>query len=263
MNLMAIYVTGDIHGDPKRLSTKIFTEQKELTKDDYVIILGDFGLVWNKDGEDRSEKHWLDWLEDKKFTTLFIDGNHENHNRLAEYPVEMWNGGQVHKIRPSVIHLMRGEIFELQGHTFFTFGGASSHDIKDGILEEGDPRIKRWKKDYYKEYRIRNVEWWEAELPSEEEMQHGLENLEKHNNKVDFILTHCGATSTAREIGELLDKSYKPDILTKYLEQIKEKVDYKKWYMGHYHICHLVNEKETVLFEEIEELPTESTAWNE
>ena len=43
-----IYITGDIHGDPRRLSMECFPEQKEMTKDDYVIICGDFGLVWEK-----------------------------------------------------------------------------------------------------------------------------------------------------------------------------------------------------------------------
>lgn len=42
-----IYVTGDIHGNPRRFNTDNFPEQKEMTKDDYVIILGDFGLVWS------------------------------------------------------------------------------------------------------------------------------------------------------------------------------------------------------------------------
>ncbi len=102
-----IFVTGDIHSKPNRFSADIFYEQKEMTKEDYLIILGDFGLVLESDSESRTEKYWLDWLEKKPFTTLFVDGNHENFDRLDAYPVEEWNGGKVHKLRPSVIHLMR------------------------------------------------------------------------------------------------------------------------------------------------------------
>ena len=80
----------------------------------------------------------MDWLDCKSFTTLFVDGNHENFDRLYEYPVEEWHGGKVHKIRPSVIHLMRGQIFEIEGKSIFTFGGASSHDIDGGILLQGN-----------------------------------------------------------------------------------------------------------------------------
>lgn len=109
-----IYITGDCHSNFERFNTRNFPEQKEMTKDDYVIICGDFGGVWNKDGESKMETSALDWLDGKAFTTLFVDGNHENFDRLYAYPVEMWHGGKVHKICPSVIHLMRGQIFELE-----------------------------------------------------------------------------------------------------------------------------------------------------
>ena len=102
-----IYITGDCHSNFERFNTGNFPEQKEMTKDDYVIICGDFGGVWNKDGESKMETSALDWLDGKVFTTLFVDGNHENFDRLYAYPVEMWHGGKAHKIRPSVIHLMR------------------------------------------------------------------------------------------------------------------------------------------------------------
>lgn len=53
-----IYVTGDCHADFTRFNTKIFPEQYEMTKDDYVIICGDFGGVWNRFEENKHEKHW-------------------------------------------------------------------------------------------------------------------------------------------------------------------------------------------------------------
>ena len=45
-----IFVTGDTHGehDIHKLNTIGFPEQKGLTRDDYVIICGDFGGVWNR-----------------------------------------------------------------------------------------------------------------------------------------------------------------------------------------------------------------------
>ena len=72
-----IYITGDCHSNFERFNTRNFPEQKEMTKDDYVIICGDFGGVWNKDGESKMETSALDWLDGKAFTTLFVDGNHE------------------------------------------------------------------------------------------------------------------------------------------------------------------------------------------
>ena len=243
-----IYITGDTHGDVRRLNTTSFYEQKEMTKDDYVIILGDFGLVWDYKGESGEERNWLNWLEEKSFTTLFIDGNHENHDRLREMSVEMWNGGKVHKVRPSVIHLMRGQVFNIDGLKIFTFGGASSHDIKDGILEPGDPRIKKWWKDYTKLFRINKQSWWEGELPTKQEMAEGLTNLEKNSWRVDYVMTHCTSSSTTAVIG---DGHYGQDILTDYLQEIKDRLKFKKWFFGHHHIDKQISTDEICLFEQI------------
>jgi len=130
-----VYITGDTHADFSRFEESKFSIQTEMTKNDYVIICGDFGGVWTFEKESSREKYWLDWLNERNFTTLFVDGNHENYTRLYNnYLVEGWHGGKVHKIRPSIYHLMRGEIFKIDGNLSFTFGGASSHDIQDGIL---------------------------------------------------------------------------------------------------------------------------------
>ena len=246
-----IYITGDCHQDFGRFSTRHFGEQKEMTKDDYVIICGDFGGVWNKDEESATETNLMDWLESKSFTTLFVDGNHENYDRLYDYRVDMWHGGKVHRIRPSVIHLMRGQVFDINGKNIFTFGGASSHDISGGILELDDPDYKKKRKILdrgWLPYRINHLSWWKEELPSEEEMEEGRRNLALHDNKVDYIVTHCCSTSTQVIIGGSL---YKPDILTDYLEEIKQNTTFKKWYFGHYHDNRIVNDKENMLFSQI------------
>ena len=40
-----------------------------MSKEDCVIICGDFGGVWDGSAE---ERHWLDWLEAKPYTSLAI-----------------------------------------------------------------------------------------------------------------------------------------------------------------------------------------------
>ena len=193
-----IFFTGDTHSNFERFSSKAFPEQLDMTKDDYVIICGDFGGIWNLDPDNKEENYWLDWLDGKNFTTLFIDGNHENYDRLNMMPEEMWHGGRVHKIRPSIIHLMRGQIFDIDGLTFFTFGGAKSHDIRDGILELDDPEFKKKKNKLEKSgsyYRIDHVSWWKEELPSPSEMREGLAALKTVEWDVDIILTHCAPTT--------------------------------------------------------------------
>ena len=246
-----IYITGDCHSDFVRFNTENFPEQTEMTKDDHVIICGDFGGVWTVDEESKGETWWMDWLEGRSFTTLFVDGNHENFDRLYEYPVKEWKGGKVHKIRPSVIHLMRGQVYQINGEKIFAFGGASSHDISGGILEPDDPEYKAKKKELdqgWLPYRINHVSWWEQELPSKAEMDEGLKNLSAHGNSVDFIVSHCCSSSTQVLLGGGM---FTPDALTNYLEQIRQTVKFKKWFFGHYHDNKNVNAEEILLYEQV------------
>ena len=164
-----IYITGDTHSmlDWEKINTTRFPEQKGLTKDDFLIILGDFGGVLGVDGQD---DYIIKTYNNRPFTTLFIDGNHDNHDLLDKYPVQEWCGGKVHFISDSIIHLMRGQVYEIDCYTIFTMGGAESTD---------------------KVYRKEGVSWWPRELPSDDEYEEAIRNLEKHNFNVDFVLTHC------------------------------------------------------------------------
>ena len=242
-----IYITGDTHSDFSRFTEENFPRQSEMTEDDYVIICGDFGGVWTFEEESSREKEELDWLDNKNFTTLFVDGNHENYTRLYNYPIEQWKGGKVHKIRDSVLHLMRGEIFDIDNKKIFAFGGARSHDIQDGILnlDEEEKIYEYRKRGAY--FRIRDFSWWDLELPIEEEIQNGISNLEKVNYKVDYIISHCCPTS----VQALINPTYKRDILTDYLQQISEKCTFKRWYFGHYHDYKQINSQFTLLYEDI------------
>ena len=242
-----IYITGDTHCDCSRFEEEKFPIQSGMTKNDYVIICGDFGGVWTFEEESSREKEVLDWLNNKNFTTLFVDGNHENYTRLYNYPVEEWHGGKVHKIRDSILHLMRGEIFDIDNKKIFTFGGASSHDIADGILNlDEEEKIYNFRK-MGASFRIRDYSWWDLELPTEAEMKNGVNNLEKVNHKVDYIISHCCPTS----IQTLLNPIYKKDILTDYLQEISEKCEFKKWYFGHYHDYRQIDSQYVLLYDDI------------
>jgi hypothetical protein len=239
--MAGIWVTGDLHGeiDIHKLNKKNLGERFDFSgsKDEnFMIICGDFGLIWEWQGESKEEKYWLDWLNTRPFTVLFVDGNHENYDRLLsdEYPIVEWHGGKVQKIRENVIHLMRGEIYDILGKTFWTFGGASSHDVKDGILdpEKDKALIKEWSRDEYcrKQFRINHRSWWKEEMASPEEMSYGVENLVKYNDTVDFIITHCAPQTIASMIG-----CREPDTMTTFLNTIAHTVDFRNWFFGHYH----------------------------
>ena len=244
-----IFITGDCHADFTKFNTKRFPEQKEMTKDDIVIVCGDFG-IWD---DNTTERYWLKWLSDKPFTLCFVDGNHENFDRLYsnEFPIVDFYGGKVHKIRENIFHLMRGNIYEFEGKKFFCFGGASSHDIADGILDMDDYKtvdefvftFRQWSKQG-KMFRINHISWWEEELPNQSEMDLGLQNLIKCDNKVDYVISHCLPQSVA-SIAEFCGG----DILTEYFDKIIQNgLIFNQWYCGHYHREQTLLLKYNILF---------------
>ena len=155
---MSIFVTGDIHAsyDIAKLSESCF-DTAGLTKDDYMIICGDFGLVWNNSA---SEQYWLRWLDARPFTTLFVDGNHEGFSLLNSLPETTWNGGAVHQVATSVLHLKRGQLFNIDGYRIFTMGGATSSE-------------------YDRTHRIQGKTWFTEEIPNEQERAKALETLDE------------------------------------------------------------------------------------
>lgn len=221
-----IFITGDTHGtiDFHKLNTKNFPIQKELNKNDIVIICGDGGLVWSGNTDDQ----WLQkWYEDKNFTTLIVDGNHENHDLIAKLPIIEKFGGKVHQISNSVFYAIRGEIYEFNNKRFLTCGGADSHDI--GYRQEG-------------------ISWWRKEQISLDDLYNAIRNLEKYNCEVDYIISHTGGSEVCRNL------AFKPTVSDFKLDSILDITIYKHHYMGHYHLDKLINKKTRILYNDIIEI---------
>lgn len=220
---MAIYVTGDVHADPRPR----FERRNDMTADDIIIICGDFGLPWWSPniGKSWRDKKRLDWLAKQPYTTVYVDGNHENFDLLYQFPVKEWNGGLVHQIRPNVLHLMRGEIFNINGFAFFAFGGARSTD---------------------QAYRVEKISWWKQEIYSPMEWMNAKQNLQSVNYSVDIVLTHTAPKCFIKErMGDedsgIFEMTYhwperiNEDPVSKMLSKLEKKIKYKMWYYGHFH----------------------------
>ena len=222
-----IFVTGDTHGLTDYFKLGVFAQKNpQLTKDDFVIVAGDFGGVWSK----QDLENTLDAYSKLPWTTLFVDGNHENFDMLNAYPVENWNGGKVHKIRDDIIHLMRGQVFEIEGKVIFTFGGGTS--------------IDKWR-------RIEGLSWWRQELPTYDDLDEADRNLARYQRKVDYIITHSCSESTLFRL-PLYDRAIKKvAFLDNAFLSNFERVQYKHWYFGHYHIDHCVLDNQTALYQNI------------
>lgn len=220
-----IYITGDTHAniDIGKLNTKNFPQQKDMNKQDYLIVCGDFGLVW--DGSAR-EIYWQDWLTEKNFTTLWIDGNHENFDILREFPLTEKFGGFVREIAPDIFHLDRGQVLTIDGKKFFVMGGARSHD---------------------KEFRIEHISWWKQEMPTHQEMERAIKALDECGWQVDYVITHCAPKS----VQKMICSWYENDPLVSFLERIREDLKFKKWYFGHYHIDRELSEQFMALYNRV------------
>lgn len=230
------YITGDTHGNQYKWVEQI---EPVLSPGDTVIVCGDFGIgFWN--GRYWSEETFFDFISQQEYTVLFVDGNHENFNKLEGYPVELWNGGRVHKLRHNLIHLMRGEVYQIEDMTLFTFGGGYSID---------------------KERRQENVSWWPQEMPVKEEYDNAWENLKRVNHQVDFIITHTAPSESVYYLSTNPRLRIKRDVvdelpLNAFLDEVQRKVTYGHWYFGHFHVDVSLWREQTALLSSIRELKT-------
>ena len=207
-----IYFLADQHGGERLGDLKKYIET--ATKNDILIILGDVGVKFRSTDEN---KQFDELLLSSKNKLAIVDGNHENFNYLYSFPEEEWNGGVVHRITENIVHLKRGYVFEIDGKTFFVFGGCKSTD--------------KWKDMGL---------WYPEEEPTNEELTRAYSNLKKYNNKVDYILTHkYEMTQTGtKELFELCN-------------YINEKVEFKHFYSGHSHVYAPLDEKHTIVYDKL------------
>jgi hypothetical protein len=223
---MRTFVCGDVHGkiDIKKLSTEFWPEQRELTKEDVLIQLGDFGWIWHPLAQNNPEQnYWLNWLGTRKYTLLVVLGNHENYDEIEQLPECQKFNGTVQYLEVSGRHgdgiiyfAKRGEVYEINNKKFWAFGGALSID---------------------KDNRTPGVSWWEGELPTWWDYEYGMKQLDKINWNVDYVVSH---TCPVNIVNEIIHKTpytegkFK-DPVAVYFFEIYKKLLFKEWHFGHFH----------------------------
>lgn len=215
------FITGDTHGTIDLAKIVKFAQKyPDLDKTDILIITGDFGGVWY--GTDKDDEV-LNWWAQQPWTTVFVDGNHENFNALNALPVKTWCEGQVHEVAEGVYHLIRGEVFYINSYRFFAFGGAISTD---------------------RGYRKEGVSWWKGELPTHDEVQAGFRNCGRVYNEVDFIISHSCPENLKNYLWRYesektnIEFVYGPEYenIHYVLQDFCNALEYRKLFFGHYHI---------------------------
>ena len=241
---MSLYVTGDTHGDViSRFSFKCHPVLRNLTKDDIVIILGDFGIPWNHLTQEQ-DVYSAKWLDEKPWTTIALRGNHDNTDLLREMPRENQFGGEVRRLQVgdyTADHIFVVDvptILTLESQKCLCIPGADSHDVwpirnsftgLNVIDKEKDPNWKNQTKDFKRRgyfYRIKGESWWPDEGVNIDLCDRLLDNEAGH---FDFIFTHESPALISRELG------FAPTIGEAYLEIMRKHTDFDAWFYGHLH----------------------------
>lgn len=244
---MTVYLTGDTHGlyDIDKLRAAAWEGRDwRPTADDYLIIVGDVARIWRTQtwdlpAYDARDQEVIDALTELPWTVLFIDGNHENHDTLRALEAERWHGGLVNRISDRLIHLMRGQVFDIDGLRFFAMGGAHSPD---------------WA------HRIEGISWWPEEMPEPDEYDEACANLAAVGGAVDVVLSH---TCPTQVIDEIVSAQFsQADELTEWLRRLVDEIDFRYWYFGHFHedSAGLYDGRFSCVFEGIVELNPETGA---
>ena len=219
-----IYVTGDMHGEEERLYSR---SMKKLSEGDTLIVCGDFGFVW--DGSAK-EKKILEYLGSRKYNVCFIDGTHENFDLLEKCRMTVWNGGKVHRVSGNLFHMMRGQIFTIEGYRIFTFGGGESTD---------------------REMRTEHISWWKEEMPTPAELEEGAKAIDEVDCDVDFIITHEPPSIVKSTMLLRAGETDSVNKLNGYFEQLNRVYKFKHWYFGSMHEDRIITNVHTAVFEDV------------
>ena len=227
---MTIYVTGDPHGDFRQIAD--FCSAMETKSKDIMIVLGDAGLNYFGDTRDADRK---EFVSRTRMTYLMVHGNHEMRPATLEnYKLIEWNGGMVYQEErfPNLLFAKDGEIYRLGGKNVMAIGGAYSVD---------------------KEYRMRmGYRWFADEQPSGEIKEYVEQQLDRAGWKVDVVLSHTCPRKyePVEHFLPGIDQSKVDKSTENWLDAIEDRLDYKEWYCGHWHINKQID-KLTFLFHDI------------
>ena len=208
-----IYFLSDQHGGESIGDLWDYIDNAK--EEDLLILLGDLGLRFEDNERNRA---FDERLLASRANIALVDGNHENFKFLYSFPEEDWCGGKVHRLTDKIVHLQRGNVYEIEGKTFFVFGSCRSGS--------------KWK-----DLGL----WHPEEAPTEEQLSLAYSNLEKYGRKIDYILTHKYEDRKRNGTPELMDLC----------QFIDENVTYKMWYAGHWHESRVVDEKHVLVYDKL------------
>lgn len=204
-----LYITGDTHGNFEEFKNRM--SGRHLTKDDILLITGDFGFDWDSKTRDR-------WIAAKRdYTVLFCDGNHENFDILKTLPETTMFGNTVGVFGNDTYRLLTGNMYEIEGLKCFVFGGAFSPDCS---------------------LRIPKVEWWPEEIPNYSQYEKAVRSLRENDYKFDLFISHTSKNAIKDRVGVPIPNIYDP--VEKMIENLEDEIachggSWGSSWFGHFH----------------------------
>jgi hypothetical protein len=229
-----LLLTGDIHGELSRIMD---IDDFGMTKDDVLLVCGDFGFIWSNE---EVAKNYLRQISTKNFQIAFIDGNHENFPLIAKMEIiKEWNGGRAGVLPYGIIHLLRSEVYCIENKKIGVCGGADSID-----------RSKR----------VNGISWWEEEMITPEQTNKLVHNVyENYNGHLDIMLTHDCPTEALQLLGvfypSIFEWIVQENTSRRELDKIEAAIPaIDRWFFGHHHIDKYLGSKYRALYTDVVQL---------
>lgn len=218
-----VYITGDTH----TYGLFDILDHPECRAGNTFIVAGDCGIVWDYYARFDPSRDIINGFAKSGAKLLFVDGNHENFDKLERLPEVTMYGGPVGFVSDEIFHLKRGNLYEVEGKKILAMGGATS------ISKNG-------------------VDWWPREMPSEEEIRL-LYTTVRQNRRVDYVVTHTCPLSVWGDIIvrcglKVLDIDRS---LEEHLEYVRQRLSFRKWYFGHFHMDKVIGKKFRAIYNDI------------
>jgi len=205
-----IAVVADVHGREDRFKLEdSYLLQRLERLPDYVIVAGDFGLPWYLNDVDEELKKWY---EQKPYEIIVVPGNHENYSAITRLPKIARHNALLRKYGTNIFFVDRNQVLNLEGKTFYCFGGAVSVDAH---------------------VRIPYVSWWPEEEATTADFL-AMKKVLKNVKEVDYIIAHTAPSSVIERLFKNAVKSC-TDTTARILDYLVEQVAFKAFLFGHFH----------------------------
>lgn len=209
-----------------------------------IIILGDAGCNYYKNGRDRHTK--MD-LEKTGCNFYLVRGNHEERPQNVDgmmlvYDADVQGDVYVQEDYPHIKYLKDGGVYMINGHRTLVIGGAYSVD--------------KW-------YRLQmGYHWFAQEQLTTDEME--TISREVFGEDFDFVLTHTcpiGWEPTDLFLGSI-DQSTVDKSMELWMDKLKDEIHWKVWLWAHYHTDRAERPGCEIFYRNIEDLNDIMKRWD-